>query len=91
MDPPEVLDGVTHVLLSIPPGDGGDPAYQHHAEQIAATESVNWVGYLSTTGVYGNRDGGWVDEGSDLRQAARAASDASMQNGRGWIGEIVTG
>lgn len=84
MDPPEVLDGVTHVLLSIPPGDGGDPAYQHHAEQIAATESVNWVGYLSTTGVYGNRDGGWVDETSDLRPSS-PRSERRVDAERAWL------
>ena len=54
------------VLLSIPPGRQG-PGFFHHAEQIAKTRTVKWVGYLSTTGVYGNRDGGWVDETSDLR------------------------
>ena len=43
------------------------PGFFHHAEQIAKTRTVKWVGYLSTTGVYGNRDGGWVDETSDLR------------------------
>ncbi|MEE2996118.1 MAG: SDR family oxidoreductase [Pseudomonadota bacterium] len=67
MDPAGALDGVTHVLLSIPPGAEGDLAFIHHADLIAETESVQWVGYLSTTGVYGNRDGAWVDETSELR------------------------
>ena len=67
MEPMDVMHGATHVLLSIPPGRDGDPAFFHHADQIVKTHSVQWVGYLSTTGVYGNRDGAWVDENSDLR------------------------
>lgn len=67
MDPADLLQGVTHVLLSIPPGAEGDPAFRHHAEDIAAAGTVEWVGYFSTTGVYGDRDGEWVDETSDLR------------------------
>tara|TARA_R110002110_G_scaffold87905_3_gene228839 strand:- start:72 stop:899 length:828 start_codon:yes stop_codon:yes gene_type:complete len=67
MDPVELLQGATHILLSIPPGEHGDPAFRHHAENIDAAGTVKWVGYFSTTGVYGDRDGGWVDETSDLR------------------------
>lgn len=70
MDRPELLTGATHVLLSIPPGEAGDPAFRHHAETIAAAGSVGWVGYLSTTGVYGDRNGGWVDETSELRPSS---------------------
>ena len=67
MNPPDILKGATHVLLSIPPGAEGDPVFRHHAEDIATAGTVEWVGYFSTTGVYGDRDGGWVDESSDLR------------------------
>lgn len=67
MDPADLLQGATHVLLSIPPGAEGDPAFRQHAEDIAAAGTVEWVGYFSTTGVYGDRDGGWVDETSELR------------------------
>lgn len=67
MDTPDLLQGATHVLLSIPPGADGDPAFRQHAEDIASAGTVEWVGYFSTTGVYGNRDGDWVDETSDLR------------------------
>lgn len=66
MDRPELLEDATHILLSIPPGEAGDPAHAFHAQTIAATGKARWVGYLSTTGVYGNRDGGWVDETSEL-------------------------
>jgi nucleoside-diphosphate-sugar epimerase len=70
MEPSGLLAGATHVLLSIPPADDGDPALRWHADNIAAAGSVEWVGYLSTTGVYGNRDGDWVDEASDLRPSS---------------------
>ena len=65
------LDGVSHVLVSIPPG-GGDPVLIHARAALMAAQP-QWVGYLSTTGVYGNRDSGWVDEGSALRPTSERA------------------
>ncbi len=61
---PAVFAGADHLLSSVPPGPGGDPVLRHHAADIAAMAGLRWIGYLSTTGVYGTRDGGWVDEGS---------------------------
>jgi nucleoside-diphosphate-sugar epimerase len=63
---PEVLASATHILVSIPPDEAGDPVLDRHRDDIAAMPSLAWVGYLSTTGVYGDRDGGWVDETSEL-------------------------
>lgn len=60
------LRGVTHLLSSVPPDEAGDPVLDHHARDIIACETLQWVGYLSTTGVYGDRGGGWVDEDSEL-------------------------
>ncbi len=60
------LSGVTHLLSSIPPGEAGDSVLALHEEDIAALSGLHWAGYLSTTGVYGDREGGWVDESSDL-------------------------
>jgi len=57
-----VLDQVTHILSTAPPDDQGDPVLRHHGPPIAAAPHLRWIGYLSTTGVYGNRDGAWVDE-----------------------------
>jgi nucleoside-diphosphate-sugar epimerase len=58
-----VFAGTTHLLDSIPPdGEVPAPVLAWHAPDIARLEEVNWVGYLSTTGVYGDRGGGWVDE-----------------------------
>ena len=62
----EALAGTTHLLSSVPPDDDGDPVVDRHGAQIAAIADLAWIGYLSTTGVYGNRDGGWVDEESEL-------------------------
>jgi nucleoside-diphosphate-sugar epimerase len=63
---PGALDRVTHLLASVPPDAVGDPVLTIHRDDIATVKSVSWAGYLSTTGVYGNRDGGWVDEGAAL-------------------------
>lgn len=56
------LDSVTHILHSIPPKDGSDPVFENHIDDIKSIKNLQWLGYLSTTGVYGNHDGGWVDE-----------------------------
>ena len=66
-DPRAALSGTTHLLASVPPDAQGDPVLDHHAGDIAAiSEGIAWAGYLSTTGVYGDRAGGWVDEESAL-------------------------
>jgi nucleoside-diphosphate-sugar epimerase len=49
------------LLASLPPDPGGDPVLARHGEALARAPAA-WVGYLSTTGVYGDRRGGWVDE-----------------------------
>lgn len=56
------LAGVTHVVSTAPPGDGPDPVLAVHGAALAASATLRWVGYLSTTGVYGDRAGGWVNE-----------------------------
>lgn len=66
-DPAAALAGCTHLLSSVPPDAAGDPVLQVHGPAIAAQRDLAWVGYLSTTGVYGDRRGGWVDEASELR------------------------
>ena len=71
------------VLLSVPPGPDGDPVLRALADAIAASPAA-WIGYLSTTGVYGDRAGGWVDETSPLvptteRGRQRVAAEAGWQ------------
>ena len=65
------LERATHVLSSVAPGEDGDPVIVEAADALRATRQLEWVGYLSTTGVYGDRDGDWVDEASDLRPSTR--------------------
>ncbi len=50
------------ILVSIPPGETGDPVLASFADRIAAAPNLRWVGYLSTVGVYGDHAGNWVDE-----------------------------
>lgn len=77
------LAGTTHLLSSVPPDPGGDPVLDcHGADIVSIAEGLKWVGYLSTTGVYGDRRGGWVDEDSLLdptteRGRRRAAAEAA--------------
>ena len=52
----------THILATAPPGPDGDPILARHGDAIRAASNLRWLGYLSTTGVYGDRAGGWVDE-----------------------------
>ncbi|HBS50159.1 MAG TPA: NAD(P)-dependent oxidoreductase [Rhodobacteraceae bacterium] len=57
------LDGVTHLLISTAPTAKGDPVLAALRDEIAARAGqFDWVGYLSTTAVYGDHKGGWVDE-----------------------------
>jgi hypothetical protein len=64
--PPADIKGAiktaTHVLLSIPPDAESDPALAQFSKEIAAGPSIRWIGYFSTVGVYGDANGGWVDE-----------------------------
>ncbi|WP_411957267.1 SDR family oxidoreductase [Paracoccus homiensis] len=72
------------VLISAAPGPDGDPVLAELADRIAASR-LRWLGYLSTTGVYGDRQGGWVDEDSELdastaRGQARIAAEAAWRD-----------
>lgn len=61
------FDGVTHVVVSAPPGDDGDPVLRVHAADFARRAGqFHWAAYLSTTGVYGDRGGGLVTEDTPL-------------------------
>ncbi len=61
----------THLLISAPPDEEGDPLLARHRDALLAQKArVAWVGYLSTTAVYGDRNGGWVDETSALTPAS---------------------
>jgi len=58
------LRGTTHILSSVPPDSAGDAVIDCHGIDLAACGGLEWVGYFSTTGVYGDRAGAWVEEDS---------------------------
>ncbi|WP_024577114.1 MULTISPECIES: SDR family oxidoreductase [unclassified Afipia] len=68
------------LLISVPPGTGGDPVLAAYARQIASAPNLRWIGYLSTIGVYGDHGGAWVDERTpatptNSRSRERAAAE----------------
>lgn len=70
--PPAAKDlaQATHLLVSAGPDEAGDPTLREAREAIDAADFA-WVGYLSTTGVYGDHGGGWVDEDTPLTPSTR--------------------
>ncbi|MBI1245652.1 MAG: SDR family NAD(P)-dependent oxidoreductase [Alphaproteobacteria bacterium] len=89
-DAGKALAGTTHLLSSVPPDATGDAVLDHHANDLIRLEGLRWTGYLSTTGVYGDRDGGWVDEKGALhpvgpRGRARVAAE------EGWLSLLKVG
>jgi nucleoside-diphosphate-sugar epimerase len=79
------LGEATHLLSSAGPTEAGDPVLARHRDAIAAAApGLEWAGYLSTTGVYGDHQGGWVDETTPLtpsttRGQRRVAAEAEWQ------------
>jgi nucleoside-diphosphate-sugar epimerase len=77
-----VIAGATHLLVTAAPVEAGDPVLAAHFPAIADAPGLRWVGYLSTTGVYGDRGGGVVDEatppapGQDRSRRRLAAEQA---------------
>lgn len=61
-DAERALAAATHVLTTVAPDGRGDPVLMRYGAALAAAPGLRWIGYLSSTVVYGNRDGGWVDE-----------------------------
>jgi nucleoside-diphosphate-sugar epimerase len=70
------LGTASHVLSSVPPGSGDDPVLARYGDAF----SQEWLGYLSSTGVYGDTGGAWVDESAPIgggRRSARAQADGA--------------
>lgn len=76
------LARATHLLTSVAPEGGGDPILAAHAAELRAARPA-WVGYLSTTAVYGDHAGGWVDEETALTPAT-ARGVARVEAEAGW-------
>jgi len=58
----EIFDGATHLISCIPPDKQGNDPVLNHLKHKLCSLTLDWVGYLSTTGVYGNTFGDWVSE-----------------------------
>jgi nucleoside-diphosphate-sugar epimerase len=76
------LARASHCLVSVPPGEEGDPVLAAYSEALRARGPLRWIGYLSTIGVYGDLKGGWADEdtpaGSETgRGAARIEAETA--------------
>jgi|TARA_R100000501_G_scaffold10060_1_gene19795 nucleoside-diphosphate-sugar epimerase len=77
---PDLIARATHILSSTPPADESDPVLDRYSHDLSATEA--WVGYLSSTGTYGDTQGAWVDETATVgpgRRGARIAADLGWQ------------
>ncbi len=63
----------THIVPTAAPGDDGDPALARYGAALGSAPALRWIGFLSSTGVYGDRGGAWVDERSEPRPTSRRA------------------
>lgn len=79
-----LLAGVTHVLVSVPPDAAGCPVLGGYGGALASLEDLVWLGYLSTTNVYGDRDGGWVDETSATTPSGERGR-RRLEAEQGWL------
>lgn len=77
-DASTALSRFSHLLISTPPDDDGDPVFNMHSDDIARAKNLKWVGYLSTTGVYGDRAGGTVTETSEVRPGSQRGSRRAL-------------
>jgi nucleoside-diphosphate-sugar epimerase len=79
-----LLLGTTHLVHSIPPGPDGDALLAHYRNEIAGLSSLEWVGYLSTVGVYGDQKGLWVDERTNPKPNSER-TEARVEAERAWL------
>jgi hypothetical protein len=80
------LSGATHLLVSVAPDAASDPVLAQHGGDIGTLGGqLSWLGYLSTTGVYGDRGGEWVDEAAAL-QPTGARGRRRVAAEQGWLG-----
>ncbi len=77
---PEAFGDATHVVCTVAPGAAGDPALRSCRALLGR---ARWLGYLSTTGVYGDHEGAWVDETTPTL-ATQPRSLQRLAAERGW-------
>lgn len=80
-----LAEQTTHVIGSIGPDQHGDPALRFHRQDILRAPNIEWLGYFSTVGVYGDRGGAWIDERAplepeNLRSQWRVAAEREWQS-----------
>ena len=78
----KALQTATHLLVSTPPGEEGDPALAAY-EQALRGAPLRWIGYLSTVGVYGDHHGEWIDEDTPTA-APRGRKSARVEAEKAW-------
>lgn len=79
------MAGVTHLVQSIAPGKPGDPLIRLFGEDLgAAMPKLQWIGYLSTVGVYGDHKGAWVDEDTSVHPVS-ARSVERVEAEEAWL------
>lgn len=79
-----VLLPATHILISVPADDDADAVLRWHGADIAKLPNLKWLGYLSTTGVYGDANGNWVDEATPVNPN-QARSKRRTEAEAGWL------
>ncbi len=79
------LQQASHVLVSVPPDAQGDPAFRAAADMIRTNMDVKWLGYLSTTGVYGDTGGQPVDESAPVNPSSER-SQRRVDAEAAWLG-----
>lgn len=77
----QYIHEATHILLSIPPGESGDSVLPYCSQPLP---NLQWIGYLSTTGVYGDHAGRWVNEASSIAPP-NARSKRRQQAEEQWL------
>ena len=65
------LSNSSHLLISIAPNEFGDPVLNTFKETIETSTTLQWIGYLSTVGVYGHHEGSWVDESNECKPESK--------------------
>ncbi len=81
----QALQDATGLLISVPPGENGCPVHRQIDTLLPRHKHLRWVGYVSTSSVYGDRQGEWVDEEADLyptspRAQQRITAEQQWQN-----------
>jgi nucleoside-diphosphate-sugar epimerase len=83
------LPRATHLLSTIGPDIDGDPVLREYGADIAAATSLAWLGYLSSTSVYGEHAGGWVTE-QTLPASPGSKGVERLEAEQGWVSLIAS-